>query len=75
MIADVEVIAVLTWSSRPHLSAAIGIFALRFGWLANLLVQVGLFFALTVWNHYASRTQTNVAADSATNVEANEELE
>jgi len=29
---------------------AIGIFALRFGWLGTLLVQVGLFFALTVWN-------------------------
>jgi len=29
---------------------AIGIFALRFGCLGTLLVQVGLFFALTVWN-------------------------
>ena len=29
---------------------AIGIFALRFGWLGTLLVPVGLFFALTVWN-------------------------
>jgi len=28
----------------------IGIFAFRFGCLGNLLVQVGLFFALTVWN-------------------------
>jgi hypothetical protein len=28
----------------------IGILAFRFGWLRNLLVQVGLFFALTVWN-------------------------
>jgi len=28
----------------------IGSFALRFGWFGNLLVQVGLFFALTVWN-------------------------
>ena len=28
----------------------IGIFAFRFGWIGNLLVQVGLFFALTVWN-------------------------
>ncbi len=28
----------------------IGIFAFRFGWLGNLVVQVGLFFALTVWN-------------------------
>ena len=27
-----------------------GQFALGFGWLANLLVQVGLFFALTFWN-------------------------
>ena len=29
---------------------AIGIFAFRFGWLGNLVVQVGLFFALTAWN-------------------------
>jgi len=28
----------------------IGSFALGFGLLANLLVQVGLFFALTIWN-------------------------
>ncbi len=28
----------------------IGSFALGFGWLGNLLVQVGLFFALTFWN-------------------------
>ena len=28
----------------------IGVFAFRFGWLGNLLVQVGLFLALTVWN-------------------------
>ena len=28
----------------------IGILAFRFGWLGNLLVHVGLFFALTVWN-------------------------
>ena len=28
----------------------IGILAFRFGWIGNLLVQVGLFFALTVWN-------------------------
>jgi len=28
----------------------IGTLAFRFGWLGNLLVQVGLFFALTVWN-------------------------
>lgn len=28
----------------------VGSFALGFGWLGNLLVQVGLFFALTVWN-------------------------
>ena len=28
----------------------IGILAFQFGWLGNLLVQVGLFFALTVWN-------------------------
>jgi hypothetical protein len=28
----------------------IGIFAFRFGWIGNLLIQVGLFFALTVWN-------------------------
>jgi len=27
-----------------------GTFALRFGVLGNLLLQVGLFFALTVWN-------------------------
>jgi len=29
---------------------AVGSFAFGFGWLGNLLVQVGLFFALTVWN-------------------------
>jgi len=29
---------------------AVGIFALRFGWLGNLLLQVGLFIALTIWN-------------------------
>jgi len=29
---------------------AAGSFAFGFGWLGNLLVQVGLFFALTVWN-------------------------
>jgi cobalamin synthase len=29
---------------------AIGILASRLGWLGNLLLQVGLFFALTVWN-------------------------
>lgn len=28
----------------------IGIFAFKFGWLGNLLLQVGLFFALTIWN-------------------------
>ena len=28
----------------------IGAFAVRFGLLGNLLLQVGLFFALTVWN-------------------------
>ena len=28
----------------------VGSFALGFGWLGNLLVQVGLFFALTVRN-------------------------
>ena len=28
----------------------IGTLAFRFGWLGNLLVQVGLFFALTVWH-------------------------
>ena len=28
----------------------IGTFAIRFGMLGNLLLQVGLFFALTVWN-------------------------
>ena len=28
----------------------IGSFALGFGWLGNLLVQIGLFFALTLWN-------------------------
>ena len=28
----------------------IGIFAFRLGWIGNLLVQVGLFFGLTVWN-------------------------
>ena len=29
---------------------AVGIFALRFGWLGNLLVQAGLFLGLTIWN-------------------------
>ena len=29
---------------------AIGILALGLGWLGNLLLQVGLFFALTLWN-------------------------
>jgi hypothetical protein len=29
---------------------AIGIFALRFGWLGNLLIQAGLLLALTFWN-------------------------
>ena len=28
----------------------VGSFALGLGWLANLLVQVGLFIALSVWN-------------------------
>ena len=28
----------------------IGILVLKFGWLGNLLLQVGLFFALTSWN-------------------------
>lgn len=28
----------------------IGIFAFRFGWLGNLLLQVGLFLALSIWN-------------------------
>jgi uncharacterized membrane protein YobD (UPF0266 family) len=28
----------------------LGSYALWFGWLGNLLVQVGLFFALTFWN-------------------------
>ncbi len=28
----------------------IGIFAFKFGWLGNLLLQVGLFGALTLWN-------------------------
>ena len=28
----------------------IGSFGLGLGWLGNLLVQVGLFFALTFWN-------------------------
>ena len=29
---------------------AIGILAFRLGWLGNLLLQVGLFLALTLWN-------------------------
>lgn len=29
---------------------AVGILALRFGWLGNLLVQAGLFLGLTIWN-------------------------
>lgn len=28
----------------------LGIFVLKFGWLGNLLLQVGLFVALTAWN-------------------------
>ena len=28
----------------------IGILAFRLGWLGNLALQVGLFFAVTVWN-------------------------
>ena len=28
----------------------VGILALRFGWLGNLLVQAGLFLGLTLWN-------------------------
>ena len=28
----------------------IGCFALGFGWLGNLLLQVAFFFALTIWN-------------------------
>ena len=28
----------------------IGILVLKFGWLGNLLLQVGLFFGLTCWN-------------------------
>jgi len=28
----------------------VGILALRFGWLGNLLVQAGLFLGLTIWN-------------------------
>ena len=28
----------------------IGIFVIKFGWLGNLLLQVGLFFGLTCWN-------------------------
>jgi hypothetical protein len=29
---------------------AIGIFALRFGWLGNLVIQAGLLLVLTFWN-------------------------
>ena len=28
----------------------VGSWVLRLGWLGNLLIQVGLFFALTFWN-------------------------
>jgi uncharacterized membrane protein YfcA len=28
----------------------VGVFLFKFGWLGNLLLQVGLFFALTLWN-------------------------
>jgi hypothetical protein len=28
----------------------VGSYALGLGWLGNLLLQVGLFFALTFWN-------------------------
>jgi hypothetical protein len=30
----------------------VGSYLLGFGWLGNLLVQLGLFFALTAWNVY-----------------------
>ncbi len=29
---------------------AIGVFVFRFGWLGDILLQVGLFFALSIWN-------------------------
>ncbi len=35
-------ISVLLW--------LLGMFAFQFGWIANLLLQVGLFVGLTVWN-------------------------
>jgi hypothetical protein len=35
----------------------LGSYALRFGWLGNLLVQVGLFFALTFWNTQRAKRQ------------------
>ena len=38
----VALISVLLW--------LIGTFAVAFGRMANLLVQVGLFFGLTIWN-------------------------
>jgi hypothetical protein len=28
----------------------VGLLAFKFGWFGNLLLQVGLFFALAVWN-------------------------
>jgi hypothetical protein len=28
----------------------VGVFLFKFGWLGNLLLQAGLFFALTLWN-------------------------
>lgn len=35
-------VSVVLWS--------VGIFAFKFGWLGNLVLQVGLFFALSFWN-------------------------
>ncbi len=32
-----------------------GAYFFRFGWLASLGVQVGLFFALTIWNMVRNR--------------------
>jgi hypothetical protein len=29
---------------------AVGVFLFKFGWLGDLLLQLGLFFVLTLWN-------------------------
>jgi hypothetical protein len=35
----------------------IGVFLFKFGWLGNLLLQVALFFALSLWNMKRNRPE------------------